>query len=177
MINSKINETAISFDICATVIVFQAMQIRLLAQSVQLYSQVQSNTQKHLHHTKNVSTVITGYAIMWVCNQCKHSLSGRWSTCNQMTINARTSRWPPNATVNRLCTQCNCTHLSNQHASKCLCNHQSQCPRMCVDAVVQSLLINWFMQSKRIQNACAITKKSAMQLMFMQSVSNRCKYH
>jgi len=44
VINSKINETAISCDICATVIVFQAMQIRLLAQSVQLYSQVQSKT-------------------------------------------------------------------------------------------------------------------------------------
>ena len=74
----------------------------------------------HLHYTKNVSSVITGYAIMWVCNQCKYSLSGRWSTCNQMTINARTSRWPPNATVNRLCTQCNCTHFSNQKAYKML---------------------------------------------------------
>ena len=113
------------------VIVFQAMQIQLLAQSVQLYSQVQSNTYKHLHYTKNVSSVITGYAIMWVCNQRKYSLSGRWSTCNQMTVNARTSRWPPNATVNRLCTQCNCTHFSNQHAYKMLVQspntHNSTC--------------------------------------------------
>lgn len=47
---SEINETAISCVILAAVIVFQAMQIRFHAQSVQLYSQVQSNTYKHLHH-------------------------------------------------------------------------------------------------------------------------------
>ena len=129
-----------------------------------------SSAFKHMHHTKNVSSVITGYAIVWVCNQCKYSLSCRWSTCNQMTINAHTSRWPPNATVNRLCT-----HLAISTHTKCLWNHQSQCTQVCVDAtVVQALLINWFMQSKRIQNACAITKYTQFNLCNEQRKNQLC---